>query len=608
MRRLVVITAVVLAAVILLAPGLILWRTITGEGGSPTEGLLTLNTKDSARFAEADPAALSRQVARALFPEGGNKPGGVVVVDKEQWQSAVAAAPLVHWVDGPLLMTDSVDAVVDEVTRLQPSGINGLDNVTVIQVGIAESLDLEAATTVDATSPAELAAQVDSLVQQISGAFRPNVLLVPDEPGWAIPAAYFAAQSGDALLFGGNPLPDVTRQALEQRGGAADIYVFGFTPEDLSQYGTVQQIGARDATTGAVALAEYFDEATSFGWGKAANRYLVNQNFVLANADHPLLALAAVSLGRFGRFGPLLWVNHDRIPAATDQYLWKMRPEYFVTPAEGPFNFLWILGSPDEVSVRVQGDADLSQEIEAYRFQGDGLSAMEIIWVIWVVVGLASGLWLLLHSWRRIPQMDWMMRVTWTLFALVTGPLALWLYRASYHGQPWMRHGKMTMWHRQGGTAVLAASAMNRGFDGPLMLVISWVVTAIGLPLIIFRGPVFWLGNPMMLGIFIAYLGALALHWLVMHAAMFMRHENISYRKAVRRAFLPAFASMTAMTVGMMGYMWWLQMANLMMEDMPEADDIMWWGTTLLAIVVGWLVALPVDAWLVKHQKQPGTM
>lgn len=125
------------------------------------------------------------------------------------------------------------------------------------------------------------------------------------------------------------------------------------------------------------------------------------------------------------------------------------------------------------------------------------------------------------------------MRATWTLLGLVLGPVAVWLYRQSYHHVPWMKHGPMTMWHRQGASAALAASAMNRGFDGPLMLVISWIVTALGLPLLVWRGPGFWPGNSMMVGIVIAYFGALALHWLVMHAHMFQEHEQLSYGQAV---------------------------------------------------------------------------
>ncbi|MCL4294470.1 MAG: DUF4396 domain-containing protein [Anaerolineae bacterium] len=611
MRRIILIIAGLLGLAILFVPAYILWLTWSGADGSPPDGLLTLNTKDSTRLAAENPGALSITAAQTLFPAGNEaRPNAVIRVSADTWQPGVAAAPLVRWLNGPLLLDDGATEIERELDRLQPEGVNALDGATVVRISLGQTSDSEDTTQIQAGSAPELAAQVDSLIERLRGEVQPHIWLVPDDPNYAIPAAYWAAQSGDVILFGGNPLPAATRQALERRGGQARIYLVGpdVESEDLSRYGVVLRVVAWDGVAAAVALASYRDEATGAGWGLDGTRYVTTHNFVLANRDDPALAIAGLSLGRFGKFGPLLWVERDQIPSATDQYLWKMKPEFFNTPAEGPFNHLWLLGGPEQISVKTQGWADLSQEIGAYRFEEAGLSGMEMIGVVWVVAGIVGGVWLLLHSWRRLPQMSAMMRATWVLLGLVLGPLAIWLYRHSYHRVPWMRHGEMTMWHRQGFGPALAASAMNRGFDGPLMLVISWVVTALGLPLLVFRGPGFWLGNSMMIGIFIAYFGALALHWLVMHAAMFMEHEKLSYGQAVRRAFQPAFFSMTAMAIGMMGFMWWIQMLNLMMEGMPEDDDIMWWGTTLFSILVGWLVALPIDAWLVQCNKQPGTM
>ena len=226
--------------------------------------------------------------------------------------------------------------------------------------------------------------------------------------------------------------------------------------------------------------------------------------------------------------------------------------------------------------------------------------------IIWIVAGIVSAIWLVLYSWRRIPQISTMMLVTWGLLGLVFGPIGVWIYSMSYDQAPWKKEGMMASWQRPSFNAVISASAMNRGFDGPLMLVISWIVTFIGLPLIVFPGPLFWLGNSMMFGIYASYLGALLLHWLVMHAGMFMMDSDRSYGQAVKRAFFPAFVSMTAMTVGMMGFMWWIQMVNL--GSMPDDDELLWWGTTVVSIAVGWLVALPFDALLVKHEIQPGDM
>lgn len=54
-------------------------------------------------------------------------------------------------------------------------------------------------------------------MERLAGTPSGNVLLVPDDPLYAIPAAYWAAQSGDVVLFGGDPLPEAKRQALARR-------------------------------------------------------------------------------------------------------------------------------------------------------------------------------------------------------------------------------------------------------------------------------------------------------------------------------------------------------------------------------------------------------
>ncbi|MGH2457843.1 MAG: DUF4396 domain-containing protein, partial [Chloroflexota bacterium] len=458
---------------------------------------------------------------------------------------------------------------------------------------------------------ADLAAAVDQLRGRLPGGDRSNVFLVPDDPRFALPAAYWAAYSGDALLFldrSGN-LPGATRAALARRHGKARIYLVGApAPAGLSKLGTVTRIGGGDPTSTAVALAQFRDEAHDVGWGLDGTRWAADHAFVLANPAEPMLAAAGIPLGRLGQYGPLLWTDRDHLSPATGQYLWKVKPQYFVTPAEGPYNHLWVLGGLDQISYQTQGEADLTQEIEAYRFAGAGLSGFEMIWVVWIVWGIAIAIWLGVASVTRLPQIGPVMTVGWGLLGLALGPFALVLYKVVYDGKRWVRHGAMATFERVGFARTLAASAMNRSFDGPLMLVVSWLLLFWGLPMIVLHGPLFWVGNPMFLQIIITYVVVLLLHWLVMHAGMFARHADLGYLAAAKRAFVPAFLSMTAMTMGMMGFMWWIQMIDLMMEHMARDDDVMWWGTTLFAILVGLLVALPVDHWLVQRDLEPGSM
>lgn len=79
MRQIILIIAVLLGLTILFVPGYILWLTWSGNGGSSSAGLLTLNTKDSTRLVEENPVALSSATAQTLFPEGSEaRPGRLV--------------------------------------------------------------------------------------------------------------------------------------------------------------------------------------------------------------------------------------------------------------------------------------------------------------------------------------------------------------------------------------------------------------------------------------------------------------------------------------------------------------------------------------------------
>ncbi|WP_315791215.1 hypothetical protein [Fischerella sp. JS2] len=211
-----------------------------------------------------------------------------------------------------------LDAGVNEVTaEVLASCPQAEDLKTVIAPNSQVTLPTNEQIAIPATNPAEVAARVDREVERLVGSISPNVLLVPNDPGYAIPATYWAAQSGDVILFGDNPLPAPTREALARRNGKAIIYTLGsFDTNAISQFGTVRNIDARNEIGAAIAMAQYIDESTDVGWGIDTNKFGwrvdANYNFVLANRESPEMAIAGVSLGRFGKFGPLLWVERDR--------------------------------------------------------------------------------------------------------------------------------------------------------------------------------------------------------------------------------------------------------------------------------------------------------
>lgn len=612
LERLTIAILALIALVMLAVPALIWGLTLTGVLGSPPTGLVTLQTVDVSRFDTDEPAALTLRLADALIPapDRAGRPSAVILAPSDSWEAFAAAAPLVRLVDGPILAADAPD-LGPAITRLRPSGVAALGGAGAIAVGVSPPPGLAAVAIAErgvAPGPAELAAAVDQLRMRLPGGDRLNVLLVPDDPRFALPAAYWAANAGDALLFfdPSGALPPATRSALARRTGQARIYVLGpVVPPDLAGLGVVTRIGDADPVNTAVALARFRDVAHDLGWGLDGTRWAADHAVVLANPAYPRLAAAGIPLGRLGQPGPLLWTEPDHLATAVSQLLWANKPRYFVTPAEGPYNRVWILGGLDRITYATQGEAELSQQIEAYRFAGPGLSGFEAIWIVWIVWGVAVGLYLIAHSLVRFPDHDPATVASWGVLGLALGPIALGLYRLVYHRQPWRRRDNRIVVERVGLARTLAAAAMSHAVDGPLMLVLGWVLLAGGLPILVWRGPLFWVGNPMFLQIVLVYLAALLVHWLIMHTGMFVRHYHLPYRAALRRAFVPAVTSMTAMTVGMMGFMWWLQMINLMGEHMSRDDDLMWWGTTLASVLVGILVALPVDHWLVQSGRLP---
>ena len=69
-----------------------------------------------------------------------------------------------------------------------------------------------------------------------------------------------------------------------------------------------------------------------------------------------------------------------------------------------------------------------------------------------------------------------------------------------------------------------------------------------------------------------------------------------TYVKAVQRSFMPEWLSMNAVMAGMIP-----SMVILMSRDMTamEATSIRFWGVMSLATLVGFVVAFPVNMWLV---------
>jgi hypothetical protein len=210
----------------------------------------------------------------------------------------------------------------------------------------------------------ERAAAIDRYWSTARGEPSGDVVIASGEqPEWAMPAAAWAAFSGDTVLFTERDrLPAATVRALRAHSRPS-IFILG--PERvisrrvaraLRRLGRVNRIGGRAErpVDGAIAFATY--SKGDFGWD--ANQ--PGHNFSLASVDRPADAAAAAPLATNGVFAPLLLTNSSkRLPRALESYLLSVQSGYF--PEQGPtgvFNRVWILGDDGVLGIAAQGRLD----------------------------------------------------------------------------------------------------------------------------------------------------------------------------------------------------------------------------------------------------------
>jgi hypothetical protein len=326
-------------------------------------------TRNTTRVSGSDPVADAAGVASAVFPAGDatTRPFAVVLADKGNWQGAIAAGALVAKpVRAPVLLTDgsSIPAVTSQtLDRLKPKGITVPSRAQAILVGDkTPAPDKLKSTVIKGSDPYEVAANVDHYASVARGKPSPDVIVASGEkPEFAMPAAPWAARSGDAVLFAQRTaIPAATRKALLQHQKPR-IFVLGPSSvisdsvvKQLGRYGKVRRIGATNAVDNAIAFARF--KSGAFGWGAV----VPGQNLTIANQARPGDAAAAAGLGNNGVFAPLLLTDAATpLPRSLESYLLDIQPGFQGTdPSQGVYNHVWILGGSDALAPDAQARVD----------------------------------------------------------------------------------------------------------------------------------------------------------------------------------------------------------------------------------------------------------
>jgi hypothetical protein len=336
-------------------------------------GYPALATQNTTRIASADPVVVAAAVARIVFPavDRASRPSAVVLVDRRDWRAGIAASVLeAPPLRAPILLTDGrrIPAATRAALRaLAPTGAPALGGAQVIRIGRAPAPPGLRSTVIASADPLALDGAIASFAISARGTRASQVMIVSsDRPGYAMPAAALAAESGvPVLLSAQDALSPETRSAIAALNDP-QIYVVGppaaigaQVVAALRALGRVVRIAGRNPTGNSVAFARYADP--TFGWGVGHPGHgLV---FASATGD-PQVAAAAAALSGSGSYGPLVLLGDPELLDQTIQgYLLDIQPHAAGDPAHGVYNHAWIVGDETTVPVALQAQIDRLLEI-----------------------------------------------------------------------------------------------------------------------------------------------------------------------------------------------------------------------------------------------------
>jgi ell wall binding domain 2 (CWB2) len=345
-------------------------------------GFPTVATKNTTRVAGADPVADAAGVALAVYPSAaaGTHPAAVTLAPTDDWQAAIASSVLMSApIRAPILLSGSASlpsATKDALTALAPTGAGSAGGAQVIRIGDVPTPSGVKTTAISGADPYKLAAAIDRFATAAAGKASSDVVVASgDDPQYAMPAAGWAAESGNPILFvSRSGIPQATRQALESHE-KPHIFVLGPSSvipdsilKQLGKYGTVKRVGASDPVANSVAFALYRDPPCpanqpcahvpgSFGWAMRSPGH----GYTLINDKRTLDAAASAPLSASGSYGPqLLLDSASALPTTILNFFLDYATPGFTQegPTAAVYNHGWMIGDQSAISVGVQAQVD----------------------------------------------------------------------------------------------------------------------------------------------------------------------------------------------------------------------------------------------------------
>jgi hypothetical protein len=390
--------------------------TVPQPPGQPTL-VPTIGTKTTQRLYGEDPfqeaVSVTQHVWPAALPENApnennndpDRPWGVTLLTPDDPLTAISAVPLLHFPDdAPVLYVTRhgiPKVTLNELKRLGDTGMSRYHTVDAFVVGAAANpgveRDLKALgmkyATVTAPNVPALANTVDKLYGSIenpdtgvpnmdNGA--QNVMVGSmDAYRYLLPATHWVAHMASGLLWvTKDSIPQATIDALERRNGQARIYLFGgpqqisgSVADRLARYGTIVRVTNDDIVAfnappkdspvdTAIAFAKMWDGDGEVGWKITGPGH----GFSLVHASDWQGAVASAPLSHLGFHAPLLMTDSSgQLPPQLDAYFKSVAPTYLTSPADGPYNMTFVIGSWDRLTWPLQAHVDYISEMANRR-------------------------------------------------------------------------------------------------------------------------------------------------------------------------------------------------------------------------------------------------
>jgi hypothetical protein len=351
-------------------------NTSEGSASQTTEalGYPSFATNNTTRIGGADAATNAAGVSLAVFPSttDAQRPAAVTLVDEEDWAGAIAASVLMAPpVRAPILFSapeELPQVSAEALDALDPQGSKETQGISLFVVGqVVVPNRPGKGVPIDSGDPASTAAQISTLRDELFGGPPAHIVIASSsQPDFAMPAAAWAARSGDPVLYAeAKKLPPPTAAVLKKH---PQVPVFVLGPSSAISAGVlaeiekiskrVKRVAGPDPVANALAFARY--RAGDFGW----NVNDPGHGFVLARSDSPAAAAAAAPLSASGTWGPLLLTDDaGALPDPVHNYLLDVKPGYTTDPTRAFYNHVWVIGDQDAIGVDQQAEVNELAEL-----------------------------------------------------------------------------------------------------------------------------------------------------------------------------------------------------------------------------------------------------